>query len=81
MASLTIYLDSDTLSAVEQAAHRDGSSVSGWARKHLAEAAKDNRGWPDDYFEKIEGFEGTDLMEPAEVKMELDAISLDSSEN
>ena len=53
MATLTIYLDDETRSAVEAAAAREGRSVSGWARGHLARAAKPEDGWPEGYFEML----------------------------
>ena len=78
MASLSIYLDKDTLKAVEAAAKRDGKSVSGWAREHLAEASLVKKGWPDGYFETIAGFGGTEIEEPPEVAVPLDDILLGS---
>ena len=76
MASLTIYLDRDTLKEVEAAAKREGKSVSGWAREHLAEASRTTKGWPDSYFETIADFGGTELEEPPEVAVPLDEVSL-----
>jgi len=81
MPSLTIYLDPETLRAVEEAARREGSSVSGWARKHLAEASRDGEHWPEGYFEKIEAFGGTGIEEPPEVALALDDIRLDPGES
>ncbi len=78
MESLTIDLNSETLAAVERAAKREGISVSAWARKHLATAAKEEGGWPEDYFERIATFGGIELEEPREVSVALDEISLDS---
>ena len=78
MASLTIYLDKHTLKEVEAAAKRDGKSVSGWAREHLAEASRTTKGWPDGYFETIAGFGGSEIEEPPEVAVPLDDVLLGS---
>jgi len=77
MASLTIYLDSETLKAVEAAAKRDGSSISSWARHLLSEAAKPKPGWPEGYFEMIDNFDETTIEEPADGLLPLDSIELD----
>ena len=74
MASLTIYLDKDTLMAVEKAARREAKSVSKWAREHLAEASSEKVGWPDGYFEAIAAFGGTEIEIPPEVEGPLDDI-------
>ena len=79
MASLTIYMDQDTLSAVETAARREAKSVSRWAREHLAEASLEKAGWPDGYFEAIAAFGGTEMEVPSEVEMPLDEIVLNST--
>ena len=78
MASLTIYLDEETLKAVERAAKKNGSSVSSWARYHLFEAAKPIKGWPDGYFERIESFDESTIEEPGEIEAPLDSINLNS---
>ena len=78
MASLTIYLDEETLKAVENAAKRNGSSVSSWARHHLYEAAKPIKGWPEGYFEEIDSFDESTIEEPEEIAIPLDAIDLNS---
>ena len=80
MASLTIYLDKDTLTAVEKAARREAKSVSSWAREHLAEASQENVGWPEGYFEAIEGFGGTEIEVPPEVDVPLDDIVFHSTD-
>ncbi|MCB1097740.1 MAG: ribbon-helix-helix protein, CopG family [Verrucomicrobiae bacterium] len=77
MASLTIYLDKDTLKSVETAAKRCGKSVSDWAKEHLAEASRTKKGWPDGYFETIADFGGTEIEDPSEVAVPLDDILLD----
>jgi len=79
MASLTIYLDKDTLMAVEKAARREAKSVSRWAREHLAEASLEKAGWPDGYFEAIAAFGGTGIEIPSEVEVPLDDISVFST--
>ena len=76
MASLTIYLDEETLRAVERAAKDEGASISAWARKHLAEASREEPGWPKGYFETIEAFGGTEIEEPPEVDVPLDEVVL-----
>lgn len=80
MASLTIYLDEETLKAVEYAAKKSGGSVSSWARHHLQEATKPAKGWPDGYFEKIESFGESTIEEPEEIGIPLDAIHLNSTD-
>ena len=80
MASLTIYLDEETLKAVEAAAKKHGSSVSSWARHHLNEAAKPVKGWPDEYFERIESFCESTIEEPEEVEVPLDTIDFNSTD-
>ena len=80
MASLTIYLDEETLSAVERAAKKEGCSISSWARHHLYEAAKLKSGWPEGYFETIQNFGETSIREVEEIPIPLDAIDLDSEE-
>lgn len=77
MASLTIYMDDETLRAVEKAAKEEGASISAWARKHLAEASREEAGWPEGYFETIEAFGGTEIEEPPEVDVPMDEIVLD----
>ena len=72
VASLTIYLEEEALHHVEEAARREGSSVSGWARKHLAEASRSDNKWPENYFETIAGFGGTGIEEPGEIPIPLD---------
>lgn len=49
MSQLTIYLDEKSMRAVKAAARREKTSVSRWARDHLAEAAR--RSWPPGYFD------------------------------
>lgn len=78
MATLTIQLDSETLAAIEQAARDEGSSISDWARKQLAEASRERNAFPEGYFEKIAAFGGTQIEEPQEIEKPLDEISLDS---
>lgn len=78
MASLTIYLDKETLHAVEKAAKDEGASISAWARKHLAKASSSEPGWPEGYFETIDGFGGTEIEEPPDVAVPLDDIVLDT---
>lgn len=78
MASLTIYLDEETLKAVEKAAKEAGSSVSSWARNHLSEAAKPVKGWPDGYFEQIDSFDDSTIEEPQEIDVPLDLIDLNT---
>lgn len=77
MASLTIYLDTETLHQVEDAARREGTSISGWARKCLSEASKPRSEWPDGYFETIAAFGGTELVEVEESATPLDDIAID----
>lgn len=82
MATLTIHLDSETLAAIEQAARDEGSSISDWARKQLAEASlRERNAFPEGYFEKIAEFGGTQLEEPQEIEKPLDDISLGSPAN
>ncbi|MEX0819893.1 MAG: CopG family transcriptional regulator [Pirellulaceae bacterium] len=81
MATLTIYLDDDTLAAIERAAREEGSSISAWARKHLAEASRETATWPHGYLEEIAAFGGTHIEEPKEVEVPLDDISLDLPSN
>ena len=78
MASLTIYLDKDTLKAVEKAARKESKSVSSWAREHLAQASQEEVGWPEGYFETIAGFGGTEIEEPSEVDIPLDDIVINA---
>ncbi len=78
MASLTIYIDKDTLKNVEAAANRDGKSVSGWAREHLAEASRTKKKWPDGYFETIADFGGSEIEEPPESAVHLDDTPLET---
>lgn len=80
MASLTIYLDEETLRAVEAAAGREKCSISSWARRHLAEASREKKGWPEGYFETIARFGGTEIEAPAEVEVPLDEITMEHSE-
>ena len=64
MATLTIYLDEETLSAVNKAAKTEAKSVSGWAKEHLRKAARTDGGWPEGFFETIKSWGGTDIEEP-----------------
>jgi hypothetical protein len=80
VASLTIYLDEETLRSVEAAAKKNQKSVSGWAREHLREAATPNKGWPEGYFETIRAWEASDIEDPGEVAEPLDEIVLGSRE-
>ena len=80
MASLTIYLDEETLKAVEKAAKKTGNSISSWARHHLYEAAKPTKGWPDGYFERIDSFDESTIEEPGEIEIPLDEINLNSTD-
>lgn len=80
MATLTIYLDEETLGSVAAAARREKKSVSGWAREHLKEAAKPAKGWPVGYFEQIMSWGESDIEEPGEIPIPLDDIILDEPE-
>lgn len=80
MATLTIYLDDETLDSVTAAAKRENKSVSGWAREHLKEAAKPSKGWPEGYFEKIKSWGESDLEAPEEIPIPLDDIHFDEPE-
>ncbi len=77
MSTLTIDLDPNTLSAFNDAAKREGKSLSAWAKQHLTTAATVKTGWPNGYFDTIAGFGGTEIKEPAEIAMPLDTITLD----
>ncbi|MDF1815707.1 MAG: ribbon-helix-helix domain-containing protein [Verrucomicrobiales bacterium] len=79
MASLTIYLDDETLKAVENAAREQGRSVSSWAGRLLFEAAKPLESWPEAYFDTIESFSESTIEEPDEIAVPLDVINLDST--
>jgi hypothetical protein len=42
-------------------------------------ASREESGWPEGYFEAIEGFGGTEIEEPPEVDVALDDIVLDAA--
>lgn len=77
MATLTIYLDDETLDSVTAAAKREHKSVSGWAREHLKEAAKPAKGWPEGYSSLFGSISDSSFEEPSEVPIPLKDIHFD----
>jgi len=78
MATLTIYLDEETLDRVESAARSEGSSVSGWARRHLDAACRAGSEWPADFFDLFGSAADDPSFEaPEEIAVPLRTISLD----
>lgn len=71
MSQLTIYLDADTARRLEEAAKRDGVSVSRWAREHLKSSL--DRGWSPEFFELFGSVrEDDDFRRPDELLAEDD---------
>lgn len=66
MATLTIYLDEEILRKVEAAARKEGSSISGWARGHLAAAAEPRSELPEGWFELMGSLQDPTFVEPEE---------------
>ncbi len=70
MAQLTIYVDENTRSRVEDAARAAGVSVSKWVKQQLEVALADR--WPADYFNLFGSLADTDLPAPDELCFEQD---------
>ncbi len=68
---LTIYLDRETQREVEEAARREGCSLSRWARGHLLAAAK-RRGWSPGYFDLLGSLTDDTFREPEEIQWSAD---------
>ena len=62
MSQLTIYVDDKTLKKIEGAARREKTSISKWAREHLAAAADGS--WPDTFIATFGSLRGSDLRRP-----------------
>lgn len=72
MAQLTIYLDEESHRLVEEAAAREGSSLSRWARIRLVAAATP-RGWPEGFFALFGSVRDESFEAPAELDWNDDA--------
>lgn len=72
MAQLTIYLDEESHRLVEEAAKREGCSLSQWARGHLVTAAHP-KGWPEGFFELFGSIGDESFVEPEELAWSEDA--------
>lgn len=77
MATMTIYLDDETLARVEKAARRENLSLSRWAREHLSEAATERPAWPEDYFNLFGALDDDTFEAPPELAPADDAPRLD----
>ena len=70
MAQLTIYLDSDTLRKIENAAAESRVSISKWVREKIEIALRDE--WPESFFQLFGALRETDLEEPKELDFNAD---------
>ena len=71
MAQLTIYLDEPSHRLVEEAATREGSSLSRWARIHLVAAAQP-KGWPEGFFDLFGSVSDASFEAPEELDWKAD---------
>jgi len=65
MAQLTIYLDTETLRKIENAAAESGVSISKWVREKIEIALRDE--WPEAFFQLFGALREVDLVEPKEL--------------
>jgi hypothetical protein len=70
MAQLTIYLDSETLRKIENAAAERGVSISKWVREKIEIALRDE--WPQSFFELFGAIGETDLEKPKKLNFATD---------
>jgi hypothetical protein len=76
MAQLTIYLDTESHRLVEEAATREGSSLSRWARVRLVAAAQP-KGWPDRFFNLFGAISDESFEEPEDLVWKDDAARIE----
>ena len=76
MAQLTIYLDAESHRLVEEAATREGSSLSRWARVRLVAAARPT-GWPDGFFDLFGSISDERFEEPEDLVWKDDAARME----
>jgi len=76
MAQLTIYLDAESHRLVDEAASREGASLSSWARVHLVAAAQ-AKGWPDRFFKLFGSISDDSFEEPEELVWKDDAARIE----
>ena len=76
MAQLTIYLDTESHRLVEEAASREGSSLSRWARVRLVAAARPT-GWPDRFFDLFGSISDERFEEPEDLAWKDDATRIE----
>lgn len=65
MAQLTIYLDTQIIKKIEEAAREENLSVSKWVRQKLEYAL--NKEWPNSYFSLFGSLKDSDLKEAEEI--------------
>ena len=65
MAQLTIYIDTETLRKIKNAAAERGISISKWVREKIEIALRDE--WPKSFFQLFGALKDTDLEEPEEL--------------
>jgi len=65
MAQLTIYLDTETLRKIENAAAESSVSISKWVREKIEIALRDE--WPEAFFQLFGALREVDLVEPKEL--------------
>ena len=71
MPQLSLYIDKELLTKVEQAAKAEHQSVSGWVQKQLKEVVE--RAWPPQWYECFGSLADTDLERPEQPRWEDDA--------
>ena len=71
MAQLTVHIDEQTRSQIENAAKNAKCSVFQWVKARLKEALRET--WPEDYFQLLGSLRGSDLERPPELRFENDA--------
>lgn len=71
MPQLNVYMDSETLAKVENAAKEEGCSISKWVRKSVQNSL--SKGWPQGYFNVFGSLKGMGLKRPEQGSFAHDA--------
>ncbi len=70
MPQVSLYIDKETLTKVEQLAQKNRTSISKWVGNNLKKFIKDD--YPDDYFELFGALQDTSLKRPEELSFQAD---------